>query len=338
MRRRVPRWAVVAVLAALGLLGGWPRGTPGHARADLRFPQTTFEAGAVRGGAVLTPRFTFTNAGTEPVEITEVRPGCGCLKPRLTQRTVRPGETGHLDLEVDTRRESAGPHVWQLDVRWGQGGTAGAATLRVVGHVVTEVTVQPAALTLLADEPEAPAVVVTDLRPTPLAVRAVTTTSPHVHAVCDAPQQSPLGHHSWSVRLAVDASCPTGRHAEVLTVHTTDAEHPTLEVPLTVVKRARPRLEAEPKSVAVAVPAGRTVQRTVTVRDRQGQPVVVEEVSADHEAITGAASAGPQGEGVVTIRVDGARLPPGGFSGVVRVRLSAPVRETVILPVDCLAD
>src|SRR4051794_1630648 len=86
MRRRVPRWAVAAVLAVLGLLGGWPRSEPARARAELRFGQTTFDAGTVRNGVVLTPRFAFTNDGDEPAEITEVRPGCGCLKSRLTQR------------------------------------------------------------------------------------------------------------------------------------------------------------------------------------------------------------------------------------------------------------
>src|SRR5947209_4479086 len=123
MRRRVPGWAVAATLASLGILGGWPAVGPTRARAELRFGQTTFEAGEVRGGAVLTPRFAFTNVGTAPVEITEVRPGCGCLKPRLTRRTVPPGETGQIELEVDTRRESAGPHVWQLGVRSQRGAT-----------------------------------------------------------------------------------------------------------------------------------------------------------------------------------------------------------------------
>src|SRR5947209_15529336 len=158
---RGPRNVVAAALALAGLLGGWPAATPARLRADLRFGQTTCEVGEVRGGAVLTPHFAFTNVGSDPVEITEVRPGCGCLKPRLTRRVVPPGETGELELEVDTRRESAGPHVWQLDVRWRRGTAAQETTLRVAGRVVTEVTVQPAALTVLADEPGTPTVVLT---------------------------------------------------------------------------------------------------------------------------------------------------------------------------------
>ncbi len=302
----------------------------------MRFTQTTFEVGEVRTGVVLTPRFAFSNVGTAPVEITEVRPGCGCLKPRLTRRTLAPGETGQIDLEVDTRRESAGPHVWQLGVRWQRGTAVEETTLRVVGHVVTEVTVQPATVTLLADEPGDTAVVVTDLRPTPLSVRAVTTTSPRLQALAGPPRQSPLKHRTWNIKLEVDAACPPGRHDEVLTVHTDDPGYPTLEVPVTVVKRAPGRVQVQPKSIVFLLAAGQDSRRSVVLSDGQGQPVVVESVSADHEALACAVSAGPPA--TVTIRVDGGKLPAGGLSSTVRVRLSAPVRETVVIPVDCVVD
>ena len=90
---------------------------------------------------------------------------------------------------MDTRRESAGPHVWLLDLRWQRGAVAQETTLRVVGQVVTEVTVQPPALTLLADEPGTPTVVVTDLRQVPLTIRAVATTSPRVRQPSVTPQR-----------------------------------------------------------------------------------------------------------------------------------------------------
>ena len=85
MPGRKPHEMIAALLALVSLLGGWPGGAPARLRAELRFQQTTCEVGEVRGGAVLVPRFTFTNVGSTPVEITEVRPGCGCLKPRLWQ-------------------------------------------------------------------------------------------------------------------------------------------------------------------------------------------------------------------------------------------------------------
>lgn len=337
MPRSGPRWLVMTGLAILGLLGGWPPGQPTRARAELRFQQTTYAAGEVRNGVVLTPRFAFTNVGSTPVEITEVRPGCGCLKPRLTQRTIAPGATGQLELEVNTRRESAGPHVWQLDVRWQRGAEARETTLRVVGSVVTEVTVQPAALTLLADEPATATVVVTDLRPIPLTLRAATTTSPRVRAVVGEPERSPLGHRTWAIRLTVAADCPPGRHDEVLTIHTGDTDYETLEVPLTVVKRAPARLEVQPKNVLFTLAAGQTGQRSVSLRDRQGQPVVVESVSADHAALGCEVGVGQGAGATLTIRVDGSKVAA-GFSGAVRVQVSGPVRETLVVPVDCVVD
>src|SRR5207249_929956 len=119
---------------------------------------------------------------------------------------------------------------------------------------------------------------------------------------------------------------------EVLTIHTSDPGYPTLTVPVTVVKRPQPRVEMQPKSLLFTVAAGQGAQRSVTLRDRLGQPVVVEGVSADHEALACEAAGGP----ILTIRVDGGKVPAGGFSGAVRVRLSGPVRETIVLPVECL--
>src|SRR4051794_30336316 len=103
------RWQSMLMLSTLALLVG-----TGRVRAELRFAARRADLGEVRSGAKRGHAFAFVNAGSGPAEIVEVRPGCGCLRPRLGRTVYQPGEQGTISLEVNARGESAGPHVWRL--------------------------------------------------------------------------------------------------------------------------------------------------------------------------------------------------------------------------------
>lgn len=45
--------------------------------------------------------FTFTNTGTEPVAITNVRTSCGCTTTELAKRDYAPGESGRIEAKLD---------------------------------------------------------------------------------------------------------------------------------------------------------------------------------------------------------------------------------------------
>jgi hypothetical protein len=47
--------------------------------------------------------FGFANAGKNTIAITDVRVSCGCLAPKLAQRTYGPGERGELQVDLDLR-------------------------------------------------------------------------------------------------------------------------------------------------------------------------------------------------------------------------------------------
>src|SRR5262249_25218092 len=113
---------LVAVLIALGV-GQYP------ARADLHCPEPRIDLGEVKSGKPLAHRFAFTNRGTESVEITEIRPSCGCLKPRCDKGAYRPGESGTLLFEVNTLTQPAGPHSWRVLIRYRSGNREGELSL-----------------------------------------------------------------------------------------------------------------------------------------------------------------------------------------------------------------
>ncbi|MCI0462435.1 MAG: DUF1573 domain-containing protein, partial [Gemmataceae bacterium] len=223
-------------LAALTLLL-----SAGQGRAELHFPTPRANLGEIRCGARLGYQFKFVNRGSEPAEILEARPGCGCLIPRLQRLLFLPGEEGSLPMEVNARGQSAGAHTWSLLLRYRVGAAEREVTLEVAAHVITEVTVQPAALTVLAEGPVSHDIVLTDLRPRPLTVTRLAVTAPYLSAHLGESYRDGLGNWIWKVRLDVGADCPEGRHTETLTIYTGDPEYGELQVPLTIVRRPRSR-------------------------------------------------------------------------------------------------
>ncbi len=317
----------------------------GGARAELRFAEPVASAGEVHAGAPLAHRFAFVNGGTGPVVLTELRTSCGCLAPRLEPaggplpRTVAPGERGALVLEVHTLGQSAGAHTWRLTACTQEGGQPRAQELELRGTVVAEVTVQPASLTLFTDRPAEQDIVLTDRRPHPLTVMAVQTSSPHVRGRVTGQRRDAGGGRVCAVRLDVDAGYPEGRHDEVVDLVTDDPEYRTLRVPVTVVRRTRRRLAATPDAVELRAAAGQEFpSRIVLLRDADGQPVVIERVTADDPALVCTWAEGPGALATVRVRVDRSRLPAAGLRSAIHVTTRRPVAETVTVPVTCAAE
>lgn len=71
----------------------------GKATVQLEQPIKDFET--VAKGESLRHDFAIRNTGTVPLEITDVRPACGCTVARY-DKTIAPGGVGYIKAEVDT--------------------------------------------------------------------------------------------------------------------------------------------------------------------------------------------------------------------------------------------
>ena len=68
----------------------------------IQFAETTYDFGRVDSGEAVTHDFVFTNIGTATLEITGVRPGCGCTTAGDWDRRVEPGRTGIIPLQFNS--------------------------------------------------------------------------------------------------------------------------------------------------------------------------------------------------------------------------------------------
>lgn len=69
-----------------------------NSKAEFKFDKETHDFGKIPQGKPVTYDFTFTNVGTEPIIITEVRPSCGCSVAEFTKTPVKPGEQGKISV------------------------------------------------------------------------------------------------------------------------------------------------------------------------------------------------------------------------------------------------
>jgi hypothetical protein len=79
-------------------------GTPATpaAGAKIQFAEPIHDFGSVNAGEVRRVDFAFTNTGNALLEVTEVRPTCGCTTAGTWTRTVEPGKTGTIPLQLNT--------------------------------------------------------------------------------------------------------------------------------------------------------------------------------------------------------------------------------------------
>lgn len=70
--------------------------------AIIQFEKTTHDFGTVKEEGTITHEFKFTNKGTVPLLISNVRASCGCTTPGWTKEPILPGKTGVITAQYNT--------------------------------------------------------------------------------------------------------------------------------------------------------------------------------------------------------------------------------------------
>lgn len=71
--------------------------------ALLFLPETQFNFGQVIEGNVVSHTFQIQNKGTETLQIKDIKTSCGCTAAMLSDSTLKPGESGTLKIDLDTK-------------------------------------------------------------------------------------------------------------------------------------------------------------------------------------------------------------------------------------------
>jgi uncharacterized cupredoxin-like copper-binding protein len=71
--------------------------------ALLYVPETQFNFGQVKEGEVVSHTFQLVNKGQSELEIKDIKTSCGCTAAMLSSSKLKPGETGTLKVDLDTK-------------------------------------------------------------------------------------------------------------------------------------------------------------------------------------------------------------------------------------------
>ena len=203
---------------------------PAWASAQLRFTQTSVDLGELRGGPVCHHRFDFVNDSTQPIEIIDIRLGCGCLQSVLEKRVFAAGEKGSLGLNIRTLGQPNGARTWQAHVQYRQGAQVRETTLILAAVIRNEITIEPSILAMTFETALKQEITIADHRPMPSKLKAVLASSPAIRVTTQ-----PATNGVTRVLLEVNAanlSCgPAGGNAQHLLrrpvlSRTASADHP----------------------------------------------------------------------------------------------------------------
>ncbi|MCA6069335.1 DUF1573 domain-containing protein [Chryseobacterium sp. RG1] len=68
----------------------------------IALAESNFDFGKVKKGDKVQHVYEVTNTGTNPLVISEVKPGCGCTVPDFTKEPILPGKKGKITLHFDS--------------------------------------------------------------------------------------------------------------------------------------------------------------------------------------------------------------------------------------------
>jgi hypothetical protein len=72
-------------------------------KADFHFQQEVYKFGKVKAGKIIEFSYTFTNNGTDPLIISDIKVTCGCTVPAFPKEPVAPGQKSVISVKFDTK-------------------------------------------------------------------------------------------------------------------------------------------------------------------------------------------------------------------------------------------
>ena len=70
----------------------------------IEFSELKHDYGIIEQGGNGTYEFQFTNTGTEPLVLSNVRSSCGCTVPKWPREPINAGETASIEVKYNTTR------------------------------------------------------------------------------------------------------------------------------------------------------------------------------------------------------------------------------------------
>lgn len=290
--RPVTRWSVrfagglALLLPALFSLfhslatGRTQAAVAGPDRPALAFDQYMVNFGEPQPRALHEAQFHFENRSSRPVQITGIKPSCGCLTPLIVGYKDRkrvdnlkefaPGEHGILAMGIRPAKEQPGDKSYTVEVSYDDGQPRTETVEFRITLPKKKLTVEPNELYFyqLTGEPDSRVVMVRDFRDKParvLGVEAITAGRkseaqplPDVTVTLGELTRGADGESSWPVQVDVGPDLAPGRLDGWLVILTDDPDAPRIKIPILLFGKEQPTAGGKAPRSPLYGPAPRT--------------------------------------------------------------------------------
>jgi hypothetical protein len=285
--------------------------TTSAAPAQVTIDPPIVDLGAIRAGKTAECVFRLHNRGPASAELLDLERSCGCVAPEWPTRVLKPGETTTVIVKLRTLGQAEGPRSWPLTLVTRAGSETTRHAIEIKACISREISLTPPQLGLFIERSLEQEITLTDPRPVPLTVRHWTSDVPGIRIE----KLSSAGGITKLRLFASGDAVPAGRHDGVIRLETNDVFYDVLEIPLTLTKRAAPRVVWSPESPEVILAPG------------QKKASVLIRVRGLTSAIDSAAGSGVQcvwtadGDAVVLrATLDRSQIPAGAVQSAVHIQ------------------
>jgi hypothetical protein len=348
MTRTIVFSLVVALVAAAAVAQQPPAQGPASAQKGPEGPQPVIDIlnkiqdfGTVAKGEKIHATFEVKNTGKAPLEISQVRPTCGCTVANF-DRTIAPGATGKVVAEVDTTGFS-GP-ISKAVLVFSNDPTAPQVNLVIKADVRAFIEVLPRPLVIfrnvLQGEPATEKLVLVSADGSDFKVEgAEASGGPYklAYRQLDEKERVPDRKGSqWELTVTVPADAPEGMLNQKIVVKTNAPK--AQEVTINVTGAVRPVVQVIPPEVNFGTVGGDALvgQNFLVVNNRQGAELQLSDVKVDNSNFSTEViplQAGQRYQVAVSLK---AGAPKGTQKGTVSITTNDPLRKMLEVPVQAI--
>ncbi|MFZ5788791.1 MAG: DUF1573 domain-containing protein [Acidobacteriota bacterium] len=313
---------------------------PAGPKPVIEVAEKVRDFGQVAKGDKITAVFAVKNAGDALLEITQVRPTCGCTVASY-DKSVPPGGTGKIEAVVDTV-EFTGP-ITKAVLVYSNDTATPQLSLVVKADVRAFVDVLPRALlrfAVLQGETATEKVVLVPSEDIQFKVTEVATGGgPYQVSFRELGEKERIPERKgsqWEVTVTVPPGAKEGLLTHKLTVKTTAPKAP--EVPLTVSGVIRPIVQVIPAEINFgAVPGDAPVGRNlILVNNRQGAQLQLTDVKVEGgEFSTQVTPLQPGQRFQVAVNLP-AGMNKGVHKATLRISTNDPSRKLIEVPIQAV--
>jgi hypothetical protein len=337
-RTRTATPAILTLLLALGaaVLPAAPAAAQElHPRVVL--PEPVYDAGGVAKGEKISHEFVIRNDGEGVLEISDVRPACGCTVAEF-DKTIAPGESGTVRAALDTMTFD-GPIAKDITVLTNDPINP-KLRLSIKADVRPYLFIQPGYARFVQAQQSAPGVVEQIVFTTTFDDLEITNVeSPYPFLAVTyreaTPEDEPREHgvgRQWVVTLTLDyTKAPVGTLAEYVTLHTNHPNQPVAKLPVSGF--VRPMIAVTPTAADFG---------EIDLSEAQNASMLIRSFAAENVAVTSAETDVPGVELAVTPIEEGKRyalqvtlspaMPKGRFDGTIKIKTDSPKAPLIEVP------